>query len=281
MSSPKSVVITGASSGIGRGCALRMDVLGWRVFAGVRREADGAALQAKASERLIPLMLDVTDAEAIHEAQESVATAVGDAGLDGLVNNAGIPYGGPIEFLDLAELRRAFEVNFFGPVHVTQTLIPLLRRAAGRVVNMSSISGWAASPFLSPYSTTKFALEALSDALRVELAPWGMHVAVIEPGAIDTPIWGKSSEIMRRLATDSRGEMMQLYGSGLKALKNWVQPHGVPPSPVVKAVEHALTSNRPRTRYPVGRDAAMVRIFRFLPDPWRDAFYLRSWLRRS
>jgi NAD(P)-dependent dehydrogenase (short-subunit alcohol dehydrogenase family) len=281
MSSPKSVVITGASTGIGRGCALRMDALGWRVFAGVRRQSDGASLQAEASERLIPVMLDVTRPQGLAEAKILVGDSVGDTGLDGLVNNAGVPYGGPIEFLDLAELRRTFDVNFFGLVHVTQTFIPLLRRAAGRIVNMSSISGWAASPFLSPYSTSKFALEALSDALRVELATWGIHVAVIEPGAIDTPIWGKSSELMGQLAADASGQMMQLYGPGVEALKHWMRPHGIQPSHVVKAVEHALTSSHPRTRYPVGRDAGVVRIFRFLPDRWRDAFYLRSWLRRS
>jgi NAD(P)-dependent dehydrogenase (short-subunit alcohol dehydrogenase family) len=281
MSSPKSVVITGASTGIGRACALRMDTLGWRVFAGVRRQFDADSLQTEGSGRLTPLMLDVTKADTILEAKKAVDAAVGDGGLDGLVNNAGVGYGGPVEFLDLPELRRTFEVNFFGLVHVTQALIPLIRRAAGRIVNMSSISGWAASPFLSPYSTTKFGLEALSDALRVELAPWAIHVAVIEPGAIDTPIWGKSIELMGRLEASSKGKMMQLYGSDVEALNHRVRPHGLPPSHAAKAVQHALTSSRPRTRYPVGRDAGVVRIFRFLPDRWRDAFYLRWWLRRS
>jgi NAD(P)-dependent dehydrogenase (short-subunit alcohol dehydrogenase family) len=280
MSLPKTVVITGASTGIGRGCALRMDELGWRVFAGVRGETDGDSLREEASERLTPLLLDVTGPAAIAEAKETVGMAVGDAGLDGLVNNAGIPYGGPIEFLDLAGLRRTFDVNFFGLAHVTQTFIPLLREAMGRIVNMSSISGRVASPFLSPYSTTKFALEALSDALRVELHPWKIHVAVVEPGAIDTPIWGKGSEYMKRLTAQSADELRQLYGQQVEALEHWVKPHGIPPSRVVQAVEHALTSRRPRTRYPVGRDAALVLLFRYLPDGWRDAFYLRSWLRR-
>jgi NAD(P)-dependent dehydrogenase (short-subunit alcohol dehydrogenase family) len=280
MSLPRSVVITGASTGIGRECALRMDALGWRVFAGVRRDADGASLRAEASERLTPLMLDVTKAEAVARVEKIVGKTVGDGGLDGLVNNAGIPYGGPIEFLDLAELRRTFEVNFFGLVHVTQALIPLLRRASGHIVNMSSLSGWIASPFLSPYSTSKFALEALSDALRVELEPWKIHVAVIEPGAIDTPIWGKGKEIIGRLATGASSNMLKLYGPEVEAVKQRVAPHGIPPSHVVKAVEHALTARKPRTRYTVGRDAALVRVFRYLPDRWRDAFYLKSWLRR-
>jgi NAD(P)-dependent dehydrogenase (short-subunit alcohol dehydrogenase family) len=276
MSSTKSVVITGASTGIGRSCALRMDALGWDVFAGVRRERDAAALRAEASDRLMPIMLDVTSTDSVESADKIVSKAVGDSGLDGLVNNAGVPYGGPIEFLDLNELRRTFEVNFFGVVRVTQTFIPLLRQAAGRIVNMSSLSGWVASPFLSPYSTTKFALEALSDALRVELDPWKIHVAVIEPGAIDTPIWDKGSEIIGRLTNETAGEMMRLYGGDVRAVGEAVRPHGVPPGHVAKAVEHALTSKRPRTRYPVGGDATLVRLFRFLPDRWRDAFFLRS-----
>jgi NAD(P)-dependent dehydrogenase (short-subunit alcohol dehydrogenase family) len=118
-------------------------------------------------------------------------------------NNAASPYGGPIEYVDIQEYRRTFDVNFFGLIEVTQAFIPLLRRAQGRIVNMSSISGWIASPFLSPYSTSKFALEALSDALRVELHPWNMHVAVIEPGAIDTPIWSKGGEILHHLIEHS------------------------------------------------------------------------------
>jgi NAD(P)-dependent dehydrogenase (short-subunit alcohol dehydrogenase family) len=280
MSLPKSVVITGASTGIGRSCALRMDALGWRVFAGVRREADGASLRGEASERLTPVILDVTEAAAVAEAKQTVGEAVGDAGLDGLVNNAGIPYGGPVEFLDLEHLRHTFEVNFFGAVHVSQAFIPLLRQAAGRIVNMSSVSGWIASPFLSPYSTSKFALEALSDALRVELNPWKIRVAVIEPGAIDTPIWSKGTEIIGRLARGANSDMMKLYGPEVEIFKQRVAPHGIAASYVVKAVEHALTSRQPRTRYAVGRDAALVRVLRYLPDRWRDAFYLRSWLRR-
>jgi NAD(P)-dependent dehydrogenase (short-subunit alcohol dehydrogenase family) len=255
MSSPKSVVITGASTGIGRGCALRMDALGWQVFAGIRREADADSLRAEASERLTPLMLDVT--------------------------NAGIPYGGPVEFLNLAELRRTFDVNFFGLVHVTQSFLPLLRLAAGRIVNISSLSGWIASPFLSPYSTSKFALEALSDALRVELEPWKIHVAVVEPGAIDTPIWGKSVELVEQLASEQGARMMQLYGRDVEVIQQRIKPHGIAPAYVVRAVQHALTARRPKTRYPIGSDAAVARLFRFLPDRWRDAFYQRSWLRRS
>ena len=210
MPAVKSVVITGASTGIGRGCALRMDALGWSVFAGVRKEVDATSLRAEASDRLRPLFLDVSNPRSILEAQQAVSQALGAEGLSGLVNNAGIPYGGAIEHLEMQEVRRTFDVNFFGLIEVTQAFMPLLRRAHGRIVNMSSVSGWIASPFLSPYSTSKFALEALSDALRVELHPWNIHVAVIEPGAIDTPIWAKGGEIINRLIENAPSEMMTL-----------------------------------------------------------------------
>src|SRR5512143_698704 len=165
---PRSVVITGASTGIGRACALHMDHLGWRVFSGVRKDSDAASLRAEGSERLMPISLDVTDANSIRNAVKVVSEAVGDQGLSGLVNNAGIPYGGPVEFIELDKLRQLFDVNFFGAIAVTQAFLPLLRAARGRIVNMSSDSGMIAVPFVSPYTTSKFALEALSDALRAE-----------------------------------------------------------------------------------------------------------------
>ena len=199
---------------------------------------------------------------------------MGDNGLDGLVNNAGIPYGGPIEFLEMPEFRRTFDVNFFGLIEVTQALLPLLRRAGGRIVNMSSISGWIASPFLSPYSTSKFALEALSDALRVELQPWNIHVAVIEPGAIDTPIWNKGGDIVQHLIEQAPGEMMRLYSHAIEGMRRRIGPHGIPPEHVVEAVVKALTSKRPKTRYPVGRDAMLARVLRYLPDRWRDRYFI-------
>ena len=276
MPASRSVVITGASSGIGRGCALRMDALGWRVFAGVRKVSDGEALQADASARLTPLLLDVADPRSIEVAGQVVSDGLGAAGLDGLVNNAAAPGGGPIEHLDLAEFRRTFDVNFFGLVQVTQAFIPLLRTARGRIVNMSSISGWIATPFLSPYTTSKFALEALSDALRVELHPSGIHVVVIEPGAINTPIWIKGAAIVKRLMDEMSPKAKERYGSAVAAIGPRYKPHGIAAEYVVRAVEHALTSKRPKTRYPVGWDAIVVRVFRYAPDRWRDAYFLSS-----
>ncbi|MGE5071917.1 MAG: SDR family oxidoreductase [Anaerolineae bacterium] len=271
---PASVVITGASTGIGRACALYMDRLGWQVFAGVRRDADGQALRAAASSRLVPVPLDVTDAGSIREAARLVREAVGAAGLSGLVNNAGIPYGGPVEFLDLAELRRLFDVNFFGVIAVTQAFLPLLRTARGRIVNMSSVSGLVASPFVSPYSTSKFAMESLSDSLRVELHPWGMHVAVVEPGAIRTPIWDKAHGVLSELIQAAPKDGLELYGGAISGMQGSFVNHGIPPEAVARAVAHALTSSRPKTRYPIGIDGAVVRLVRRLPDRLRDWLFL-------
>lgn len=273
-------MITGASTGIGRACALWMDARGWRVFAGVRNESDGASVRAQASERLTPLRLDVTDRHSIQEARATVEKAVGAAGLSGLVNNAGIGYGGAVEFLELEGLRQAFEVNFFGVIAVTQAFLALLRQGQGCVVNVSSISGLVAAPFLSPYSTSKWALEALSDALRVELDPWKIRVAVIEPGAIQTPIWEKGHELARQIRERMPPEGAALYGEFVSSLGSGLRSHGISADHVARAVDHALTSSRPRTRYLVGLDAALTPLLARLPDRWRDALFKRR-LRRG
>jgi NAD(P)-dependent dehydrogenase (short-subunit alcohol dehydrogenase family) len=174
-----AVVVTGASTGIGAACALRLDHLGFQVFAGVRRKEDAQALQAKASPQLMPIFLDVTDLDSITAAMHKVAITVGNSGLIGLVNNAGIAVGAPLEFIPITEFRKQLEVNVTGQLAVTQAFLPLLRLAKGRIVNMGSITGRSATPFLGAYSASKFALEALTDALRLELRPWGIWVAIL------------------------------------------------------------------------------------------------------
>ncbi len=269
----RSVVITGASTGIGRACAMHMDRLGWRVFAGVRAAGDAASLQAESSKNLNPILLDVTDADSIQRTRGMVEQAVGAAGLGGLVNNAGIAYGGPVEFLDLQELRGAFDVNFFGAIAVTQAFLPSLRQGHGRIVNMSSNSGLVAAPFLTPYTTSKWALEALSDAMRVELDPWKIRVVVVEPGAIDTPIWAKGKLTLARIISRLPPEAAALYREPVHTIEAGLRPHGIPAERVARAVEHALSARRPRTRYVVGMDAALTRLVARLPDSVRDAFF--------
>ena len=196
---PRTVVITGASTGIGEACALRMDRLGWRVFAGVRKEADGLALQKKASEELTPIILDVTEQPPIDASAGLVTAAVGESGLAGLINNAGVGVGGPLEFIEVDELRRQLEVNVIGQIAVTQAFMPLIRKSTGRIVNMGSIGGRMATPFLGPYNASKFAMEALTDSLRQELHPWGIHVSIIATGSISTPLWDKSKAALDAL----------------------------------------------------------------------------------
>jgi NAD(P)-dependent dehydrogenase (short-subunit alcohol dehydrogenase family) len=244
----RTVLVTGASSGIGAACAVRLRDRGWRVLAGVRREGS-------APDGCEELILDVTDPPAL-ELDE----------LHGLVNNAGVAVAGPLECLPPDELRRQLEVNVVGQLRVTQLCLPALRKARGRVVNMGSISGLNALPLLGAYAMSKFALEAMTDSLRVELEPWGIHVAIVEPGTIRTPIWTRE----RR---DPPSEALALYGARLDAFRRLAVRRGTsgaPPEAVADVVEHALTAEKPKTRYLVGRDAKLRARVERLPDRLRD-----------
>lgn len=274
MSSPPAILITGASTGIGLTCALRFDQLGWRVFAGVRREADAARLRDLGSPSLQPIHLDVTDAGAIHAARDAVAEGLGDDGLAALVNNAGIAQIGPLEFVSLDALRAALEVNVVGLVAVTQAFLPLLRRARGRIVNMGSISGRTASPFIGPYCASKHAVEAVTDVMRLELASWGIQVSVVEPGMITTPIWEKGEREVEAQRRAYPADAERLYGPLMDAFSRMIRPaiaRAASPELVADAVEHAVTAGEPRTRYLVGRDARIrLAIRALLPDRVMD-----------
>jgi NAD(P)-dependent dehydrogenase (short-subunit alcohol dehydrogenase family) len=273
--SPSSaVVITGASTGIGRACALELDRRGFRVFAGVRTVAAAEQLRAEASARLTPTTIDVTEADTIAAAVKSIADSLGDGGLAGLVNNAGIVVPGPLEVIPIDAFRRQIEVNVIGQLAVTQAFLPLLRRARGRVVNMSSISGGLAAPYLGPYSASKFAMEAISDALRVELRGFGIRVSAIEPGAIATPIWEKSLASAERLTADIDSAAISPYDADLATVRKFVD-HSIriasPVSKVVEAVVHALTARRPKAHYYLGWDVSFCfRAMKLLPDGVRD-----------
>ena len=269
------VVITGASTGIGEACALRLAGSGFHVFAGVRRDEDGARLLAQASpETLTPLMIDVTDEASIAKAASTVIATAGDRGIAGLVNNAGISVTGPLEFLPLARFRQQMEVNVTGQIAVTQAFMPLVRKARGRVVFMGSIGGRMSSPFLGPYSASKFALEAITDSMRVELRPWGIHVSIVEPGSIATPIWEKALSTADEIEREIDPAGVKLYEKSIAALRKTAKDlgaRGIPADEVAKVVEHALTAKTPKTRYIVGRDAKMQAILlKFAPDRLRD-----------
>jgi NAD(P)-dependent dehydrogenase (short-subunit alcohol dehydrogenase family) len=274
------VLVTGSSTGIGRATALRLDREGRRVFAGVRREEDAESLRAEGSERVVPVMLDVTDAGQVAAVAELIGEQVGESGLDGLVNNAGIAVLSPLETIPLEDFRRQIEVNLTGQVAVTQAMLPLVRHAAGRVVFVSSIGGRMALPFGAPYHAAKFGVEAVADCLRQELAPWGIDVAVIEPGSIDTPIWERGERIADEVASRAPAAQEELYGQAIERFRAAVRrtaDRGIAPDKVAKAVSHALTARRPHTRYVVGADArgqALLR--RLLPDRALDAVVRRA-----
>src|SRR3954451_6687009 len=265
-----AVVVTGASTGIGRATALFLDKKGYRVFAGVRKQADAESLGEEGSDRLTPLTIDVTKEDSIKSAKDEVERAVGEDGLAGLVNNAGVGDGGPVETMDLDVLRNVLEVNLVGQVAVTQAFLPMIREVPGTIVFIASIGGRIASPFMSPYNTSKFAVEALGESLRQELAPWAIDVVVIEPGSIDTPIWSKGAETIDDQKESMSPTEERLYGKQLKRMDEVpteTASRGIAPEKVAKVIHEAIRSEKPRHRYLVGRDAKIAaRLKGTLPD---------------
>jgi NAD(P)-dependent dehydrogenase (short-subunit alcohol dehydrogenase family) len=271
-----AVLVTGTSTGIGRATALRLARSGRPVFASVRRTGDADALRQEGAPGLVPLLFDVTDPAAIQQAARTVSEEVGDAGLAGIVNNAGYAVGGPIEFIDLDDLRRQLEVNVVGVVAVTQAFMPLVRKGRGRIVIVGSVGGRTALPIVGAYAASKFALEGLADALRQELAPSGIQVSLIEPGAIATPMMNEKaqSEGAATLAA-LEGEAKQLYedmGQAMLGAFAKFASQAIDPDRVARAIEHALTAPRAKTRYLVGADARVQALMAWLlPDRLHDA----------
>ena len=253
---------------------------GFTVFGGVRRAEDGEALERDARADVRALRLDVTDQEQIRVAAEIVDEAVGAAGIAGLINNAGVAIGGPMEAIPLEDLRRQLEVNLVGQVGVTQAFLPALRRARGRIVNISSVGGRVASPFFGPYNASKFGLEAISDALRIELRPWGINVSVIEPGSVATDIWDRGAATARAVRGRFDDDAEALYGEALDAMGVTVAKtgeRGLHPDRVAKAIEYALTARRPKSRYLIGcRARLMVGASSVLPARVYDAVVERT-----
>src|SRR5687768_4007725 len=272
MAMPDAVVVTGAAKGIGRACVVRL-ARRFRVYAGVRNLADGESLRAEAGDSVVPVQLDITDPDAIAAAAELIRRDLDGAMLTGLVNNAGIAVAGPLEFLPITELRRQLEVNVVGQVAVAQAMLPMLRESRGRIVNMGSIAGKSALPMTGPYSASKFALEAITDSLRVELLAFGVDVIIIEPGVIATPIWQTSIEAADKVMKRLPPQAFEYYGHIMDRVRQRAlngDIGGLPADSVARVVEHALTAARPKTRYMVGRDAKMRALLGHLPDRWRD-----------
>jgi NAD(P)-dependent dehydrogenase (short-subunit alcohol dehydrogenase family) len=275
----RSALITGASTGIGRATALHLDGKGWRVFAGVRKEEDAALLREAGSERLETLMLDVTDADQIAAAARWIGEELGQAGLDGLVNNAGIAVPGPLETLPIGDFERQIEVNLTAHVAVTQAMVPAIRRARGRIVFITSIGGLMAFPMFGAYHAAKFGLEAVGDVFRQELRPWGIKVALVEPGSIATPIWERGTRTAEEVQERAGSRQEALYGQAMERLREVARDlaaRGIPPEKVADAIEHALTAKRPRSRYLVGLDAKVqARLKPLIPTPLFDRIVAR------
>lgn len=255
MGNNKAIVITGTSTGIGKACALHLDKMGFKVYAGVRKQADGDNLKKETSNKLTPIILDVTNAESITATASIIEEETGGE-VYGLVNNAGIGRGGALEVTPVAEIRKLMEVNVIGLLAVTQAFIPLLRKCKGRIVNIGSTSSLLAFPGASAYSASKFAVRAITDSLRVELKSFGMSVILVAPGAVESEIWEKGKAYKEELRKTVKPEIAQLYAPLIKfsdKMNNELKK--IPADEVAKAVTHAFTSTKPKYWYIVGDDA--------------------------
>lgn len=277
----RAVVVTGTSSGIGRACALRLTREGFTVFASVRKAADANSLRAEAGERLIPLLLDVTNRESIAAAALVTAAELRSRGLQlyGLVNNAGIGLSGPLEFLPLDEVQKIFDINVIGQIAVTQAFMPMLRQSRGRIVNICSVGDHIAIPFGGALNGSKCAFAMMSESLRMELSPWGMRVIIVEPGAINTPAVDKTlgdpDGALERMAPDAE----RLYGKIFRGFTERAarrERDGSSPDVVAEAVYRALHDDTPRRRYLVGKGArTLASLPRLMPAAMLDRLRLK------
>ncbi len=278
MSGKGSIVITGASTGMGEHCALGLDKLGYRVFAGVRKSEDGERLKRESTGNLTPVIVDVVNESQVKEAVRTVEQALGGQLLTALWNNAGISVNAPIEFLPLNDLRRQLDVNVIGQVVATQAFLPMIRKSKGRILITGSIGGFFTTPMLTPYCMSKYAMEALADGLRRELRRFGVHVILLEPGGIQSKIWEKGIGESETFIHNAPPEMMETYGWLVNALRR-VAPmmarRSKSPQEVLDCVIHALESPRPKTRYRMGANSTAQKIISWLPDRTQDALVAR------
>lgn len=275
----RHAVVTGASTGIGRATSLRLAADGVHVFATVRRDADAAALEKiDPTSRITPLRLDVTDPASVGTAAAVVREHTSGVGLDALVNNAGVGVTTPVETVDVDALRRQFEVNVIGQVTVTQALLPALREGHGTVVMIGSIGDRITMPFAGPLVASKRALAGLTEALRLELAPWSLPVVLVEPASIRTAAIDKVERDVRATVVGMSARQRVLYGDALTGMLTRAlarERAGSSPEVVAAVVSRALRTGRPRTRYLVGRDARRLAALAVLPAPVRQAIVRR------
>jgi NAD(P)-dependent dehydrogenase (short-subunit alcohol dehydrogenase family) len=270
---PESILVSGASSGIGKALSLELDRQGYQVFAGVRNSSDAESIRSQASAHLTPIILDVTLPDTITAACTELREKTGGE-LFCLVNNAGISVSGAMEFIPIQDFRRQIEVNLIGQLALTQACLPMIRKAKGRVIFVSSVAGRLVTPFNGPYAASKAALVAMADAFRLELMPWGISVSTLIVGSVATPIWEKSShlagEILRRMPADA----WQLYGKMQKRGGGFYRQtglHGMQVERVARTIRHLLVVRRPKEYVFVGRYAWMIELMvKLLPVRVRD-----------
>ncbi|MHB8146626.1 MAG: SDR family oxidoreductase [Vulcanimicrobiaceae bacterium] len=266
----QAILVTGASTGIGHATTQLLAQTGYAVFAGVRNESDAARV-ASLHPNITPLTLDVTKPADIRTA----AALVRESGIPlyGLVNNAGIAVAGPLEFLPIDDIRRQFEINVFGPIALAQAMLPLLREQHGRIAFIGSIAGRISAPFVGPYSASKAALASLVDAMRQELAGFGIAVSLFEFAAVKTPIWSKGRNAKDELLAKLPSSAIPLYGAFIDAIVAQTkreERHGMEPRTVAEAILGALRSERPRERYVIGKQAKLQAVVAMLPPSTRD-----------
>ncbi len=285
------VLVTGASSGIGQACALRLDKAGYHVFASALSFEEGAETKSQASSRLEIVVLDITNADSIARALSTITHAVGEAGLCALVNNAGVLYCAPLELGSMAAVRQVFEVNVFGQIALTQAFLPLLRRGrdsqaaqhrkearSSRIVNIGSLAGRSALPFTNPYSASKFAFRAFNDTWRLELKSQGIAVVLIEPAMVTTPIWQKNSDDADASGREWTPEIERRYPyfvSHARQVAQIARKKGVLPAEIADLVLRTLQVARPKARYAIGNQTRLVLGIEKLPTRLRDWFIAR------
>ena len=269
-----NVLVTGAGRGIGRTITTYLADKGWDVYAGVRKEADGASVAAESPQRIHPVIIDITSAEDVASLDKQLPDT-----LDAVVNNAGLAVGGAVEALQLDDLRYQFEVNLFGQIAVTQAVLPRLRRSKGRILFVSSVSGRISTPLTGAYNASKFALEGIADALRLEVRPWGIRVSLIEPAQTDTALWQQAEATLDAEVAKLSPEHRELYAPHIEGFRKIIplsQKMAAPPTSVAVAVQRALTARNPRARYVVGVGPKLqVRMTNATPTPMRDAVLRR------
>lgn len=269
-----TVLVTGASSGMGRACVLHLSKAGFTVFAGVRNDRDARAVTAHGSPHLVPILLDVTDQETIAQAVTTIRHAVGPSGLAGLVNNAGVAVTGPLELVPVSEFRHQYEVNVVGQLAVIQAFLPLIRAGRGRIINVGSVGARFALPFAGPLNSSKAALESISDSLRMELCPWGIHVVLVSPGSIRTAAEEKlvadSEAALGTYSSEGQARYAGPYRAFVRSLLA-LESRGASPQVMAEVVHRALTARRPKRRYPVGpRSRLLPLLFTTLPASVAD-----------